>query len=140
MRGVVPNILGVKPGINGDSYGCERIACPVGYYNPSGMGSNTYNSHSFLPCKSGSGIYFGSKTCNTYLLKSNGLILFASLFLPIILMTFVKTCFYTSEVILKKTLNLLIFHPANLSISNKDLESLQLIKPHIIYFIENLNI
>lgn len=68
LVGVVPLMLCSKPGINGNgggtkgrNFGCDHIACSVGYAAPQG----SHNHSGCTPCPGGGGNYLGSKTCGS---------------------------------------------------------------------------
>lgn len=75
LRGDVPNMLCLTPGINGNGenrvYDCDHIACPIGYYNSDGHAGNgkrckKCNDPSSSSITTG---YLGSKVCHNFAKK-----------------------------------------------------------------------
>jgi len=63
LKGVVPIKLCSKPGVNGELFGCDKIACPLGYHSPTGHGVTDKSGDKCISCKGGGGAYLGSKKC-----------------------------------------------------------------------------
>lgn len=65
MRGIVPPMLCLKGGVNGNGdngdYNCERIACPAGTFSPTGRESNS--GEFCMPCRDNNAKVLGMKTC-----------------------------------------------------------------------------
>lgn len=64
IRGIVPPKLCDKPGLNGNgsqgSYGCNKIACPIGTYSPSGR---EREGELCLPCHHNNAEVLGNNSC-----------------------------------------------------------------------------
>jgi|AntRauTorckE5430_2_1112549.scaffolds.fasta_scaffold00885_5 hypothetical protein len=68
IRGVVPPTLCDKAGVNSNgnngSYDCNKIACPIGTYSPSGR--ERIPLHTCSPCHHNNPTVLGSKSCREF--------------------------------------------------------------------------